>query len=245
MDWSWCPHPAPGSDRRPLTGGPGGPPVASPERSLAGGTRLVGVSLEWDPGASTRSTGPPKTCCALRDVHLLRGAEREHFAHALPSVYARPAPAKQRHLFARVNYLPGSSKRAWNRSSIRVRQDSAEGESAPGPAAAGCPLPARPETYNPAPTPIATNPRTLRTIPTAGRLNAVTAPPISATKPTHDDHRGNDASLTADDPGVQNRRQSGVVAVQGALYFIELALLILGERHLVFPSRGNRPFTMC
>lgn len=59
-------------------------------------------------------------------------------------VYARTAPAKQRQLFARGSYLPGSSKRAWNRSSIRVRQDSAEGEPAPGPTAAGCwPLAAR------------------------------------------------------------------------------------------------------
>ena len=59
-------------------------------------------------------------------------------------VYARTAPAKQRQLFARGSYLPGPSKRAWNRSSIWVRQDSAEGEPAPGPTAAGCwPLAAR------------------------------------------------------------------------------------------------------
>ena len=104
-------------------------------------------------------------------------------------------------------------------------------------------MPARPETYNPVPTPIATNPRTLSTIPTAGRLNAVTAPADRRNQPTHEDHRGNDPPLMADDPGCPGRRHSGVVAVQGALYFIELALLIFGERHLVFRSRGNRPST--
>jgi hypothetical protein len=56
-------------------------------------------------------------------------------------------------------------------------------------------------------------------------------------QPDHEGHRGNAPSVTPDDPAVQNRCQGRVVAVQGALYFIELALLILGERHLVFPSR--------
>ena len=54
------------------------------ERSLARGTRPEAVSSGMGPLVRRRGPPGPQTCCTLRDVHLLRGAERENAVHALP-----------------------------------------------------------------------------------------------------------------------------------------------------------------
>ena len=151
----------------------------------------------------------------------------------------RIGPARERHPFPATDYSPRPSKRPRNQSSIRVRQDEPEREPEP-PAAAGAPGRNRTREEQPGTTHHRREPQNAHRDAQRRKAPGGDRAGDQRTQPTREDHRSNNPPVTSDHPAHEDRRQRGVIAMQGTLNFLELAPLILRQRHRPSPL-GSEP----